>query len=246
MTNKIMSAMDSDEVNSIEDTGNVEALQVVDIIEDTYYELMNNHIDWNYLRKTSRLLGLADSDFPTTLQIPTAIVKLEKLRYDVSTPSDTDLNYKALKYKDPQSFMDLVLSRKSSDSNIVQKNIKGTSTPILLFNDRAPEYWTSFDEEYITLDAYDSDVESTLQESKNLCYVVEIPTFDPTDDDYVPACPIQFFPTLLSESKKACFFYLKQQDNPTDAQRSMRGLSKLKRKDYRAHERKYRKNYGRS
>ena len=37
MTQKILSSMDSDDVNSISDTE--ESLQVVDIIEDTYHDM---------------------------------------------------------------------------------------------------------------------------------------------------------------------------------------------------------------
>jgi hypothetical protein len=245
MTQKILSAMDSDEINTIEDSGNVEARQVVDIIEDTYYEFMNNHLDWNYLRKTKEILGLSDSAYPTTLQIPDSVVEIEKLRYDVSTVTATNLNYKTLTYVSPQDFLDKVLSRNSDESNVEQYDVKGTDTPVLVFNDAAPKFWTSFDETYITIDAYDSAVDSTLRGNKTLVYCVDIPTFNANSDEYVPECPIQVFPTLMAECKKACFFYLKQQQTPTDEKRALRGINKLKRKDYRAHERLHSRGYGR-
>lgn len=235
--------MDSDDVNDIDDT--VEAQQVVDIIEDTYYEMMSN-VEWNHLKNPETLESLSDSDFPSTLKIPESVVSFENIiRYDVQKSTDTKVNYEKLSYKSPKDFTDEILLRDSSASNISAKTIKNSNTPIYILTDTAPSFWTSFDEEYITLDSYDSAVESTLKGSKSIVYAVTIPTFDATDKDYVPDCPIQMFPTLLSESKKACFFYLKQQQTPIDEKRSVRGLNRLKRKDYRAHERTRRSNFGR-
>jgi hypothetical protein len=191
------------------------------------------------------MLSLSDSDFPTTLQIPDTVDEIHKntFRYEVSDSGA--VNYKKMVYKSPLEFTTMMLSRTSTDSNIDTLTVKGTSTPLLVFNDKAPTYWTSYDETYLVLDSYKATVESTLQGAKSIAYCTVMPEFDDTDDDFVPVCPAKMFPTLLAESKKACFFYLKQSSTPIDEKRSLRGLSILKQDGNRAHERKSRPRFGR-
>lgn len=243
MVQSILSSMDSDEVNAIDDT--VESVQVVGHIKDTYYELMSQK-DWNHLRKPMQLTGLGDTDYPTTFSIPASVVDLDDVRYEVREDAGDDLDYKKIIWKDPIDFTDYILKRKSTDSNVETKTVYGTSTPLLIVNDEEPSFWTSYDEQYIVMDSYNSDVDSTLQTSKSLIYCVTIPTFDDTDGDYVPECPENMFPTLLAESKKACFAYIKQSITPIDEKRSLRGMNRIKNKDHVAHDRSKYPNFGRS
>lgn len=236
--------MDSDDVNDIDDTE--ESLQVVDIIENTYYELMTIK-EWNHLKIPKPMESLSDSDYPSTLKIPDDVVKIEEdsLRYESRESSSDSLDYKPLKYMSPIDFTKYVLSRTSTDSSIDTLTVKGSTTPLLIKNDAPPSYWTSFDEKYITMDSYDSDIENTVQGNKSLAYCTVIPVFDPTDGDFVPECPTRMFPMLLAEATRACFLYLKQTDSPMDAKRSLRGNSVLKGSDYVAHERKNPAGFGR-
>lgn len=242
MTQSILSAMESDDVNDITDTE--EALQVVQIIKDTYYELMFQ-AEWDHLKITKQLSGLGDSDYPTTFSIADSIDEIHSFKYDIREESSDALDYKTLIYKSPLAFTDIVLSRTSTDSNIDTVTVKDSSTSILIFNDRAPKYYTSFDENYITCDAYDSDLESTLQTSKTLAYCTVMPSFDDTDGTFVPVCPSKMFPLLLAEAKRSAFFYLKSQSNPIDDKRAFRGTSILKQDGNRAHERRNRPRFGR-
>lgn len=241
MTQKILSAMDSDEVNSIADTE--EALQVVDHIEDTYYSLMSQK-DWNHLKEPTQMIGLGESAYPTHLKIPEEVVDIEDLRYEVRDSASDDLKYKKLRYMDPVSFTDMVLSRSSTDPSVRTLTVKGTSTPLLVRKDKDPEFWTSYDEEYIVIDSYNELSDSTLQKSKSLAYCVKIPPFQ-REDSFVPDCPVNMFPTLLAESKRACFFYIKRTDSPIDAKRALQGMNRIKNKDYVAHDRSTRPKFGR-
>jgi hypothetical protein len=82
MVQKILSDMDAEPVNSIGDT--VEATQVASIVEDTYYNIISNKNipEFNHLIK---LTALSDSATPTHFQYPTAVDKIEKVWYDVSS-----------------------------------------------------------------------------------------------------------------------------------------------------------------
>lgn len=243
MTQKILTAMDSDYVDDISDTE--ESLQVVDIIEDTYYELMSQR-DWNHLKNPVVLEApTAPATDKTTLKIPETVAEIKDVRYDCREEAGDPVNYKVVTYKHPDEFTDMMFRLTSTDSNVESLTVIGSTTPLLVENDRAPRFWTSFDDEHIVFDAYDSSLESQIDPSKSIVYAVTIPVFDSGTNSYTPDCPITMFPTLLAESKRACFIYLKQQDSPMDAKRSVRGFNHLKNGDYRAHERSKKARYGR-
>lgn len=241
LTQSCLSAMNSDDVNSITDTE--EALQVSAIIEDTHNELMTRS-DWNHLKLPIPLLSLADSDYPTTLQLPSTVVDISMVRYNCKTSVFDADNFKKLTYKDPNDFLDSVLSRSSTASNVESKTVKGSTAPIYVLNDSPPSFWTSFDEEYLTFDAYVADVENTLQGAKSIVYATQLPSFT-MDDTFVPNLPATMFPQFLAECKKACFFYLKEQMSPVDEKRALRGQSLNNFRNTRAHERRTVKRYGR-
>lgn len=242
MVQSTLSAMDSDDVNDISDT--IEALQVVQIIKDTYYVLMFDS-DWDHLKTPIQLDGLSDSDYPTTLSIADSVDEIHQIKYDIRDSTADALEYSTMTYKSPLDFTEMVMKRDSTASEVEQYTVKGSAVPILVFNDRAPTYWTSYDENYITLDAYDSGIDSTLQTSKNMAYCTVMPEFDDTDNTFVPVCPAKMFPTLLAETKKAAFFYLKGIQTPIDEKRAFKGTSILKQNGNRAHERKNRPRFGR-
>ena len=62
----IMSDLDSDEVNSIDDT--VEALHVAQIVKSTFFAMMSNR-NWPHLRRTIKTLNPITIDRPTLLRI---------------------------------------------------------------------------------------------------------------------------------------------------------------------------------
>jgi len=84
----------------------------------------------------------------------------------------------------------------------------------------APTYYTSFDENYIVFDSYDSDVDTSLQNSKVQCYGKRYPTFT-MSDAFTPDLPVQMFSYLLNEAKSTCFLTLKQAPNQKAEQHSI-------------------------
>jgi hypothetical protein len=138
----------------------------------------------------------------------------------------------------------MTLSRDSTATNVDSKTVKGSTTPLYILNDRHPKYWTSFDEEYITLDGYLSTLDSTVMGSKSIVYATSLPIFT-QEDTFIPPIPATMFPQFLAECKKACFFYLKESATPIDEKIAFRGQSRNSFNNTRAHERKRSKNYGR-
>lgn len=217
MVQKILDSMVSDSVNSIDDTE--ESLIVTGIIEDTYHEIMSRE-DWPFLRKVRTLDSVSDINRPNLLKSPVPVSNLRDVRYNVRKSTDVRDFYVEMDYLTPDQFLDMVYQRPSNDSAIKVVTLD-TGVKLPIYNNRAPRFYTSFDDETLVFDAFDSGVDSTLQSSKSVATVVERPEWENTDS-FVPDIPLNMFQLLLSEAKSACHLYLKQQVSPIDAKRSFR------------------------
>ena len=115
-------------------------------------------------------------------------------------------------YLGPLEFLSLILPRglNSSDTNITEVT---SPVKLYIYNDRAPVYWTSFDDEYIILDAYNSDLENTLQASKTEVLAYKEPTFSVTDGHY-PDLPSKQFPQLVAAVKAQVMATIAQEIDP--------------------------------
>lgn len=241
ITNSILSSMDSDEINSINDTE--ESLQVARVVEEVYLELMSQK-DWPHLKVIRELDGLSDSTKPNFMQIPSGLSEIRCVKYDTSESGATDVSISDMRYMEPESFINLVHQRRSSGSD-VQTVTTAEGVPLFIINDTAPQRWTSFDEDLIVFDSFDSIVDTTLQGSKSIIFAVRIPTFSQTDT-HTPDLPESMFPLLLAEAKRSCHIYFKQQDSPMDAKRSLRGLNRMKSESWRAHDQRKVTSFGRA
>lgn len=241
MVQKILSSMDSDDVNSVSDTE--EALQICDVIEDTYFHILSQK-DWGFLKQTCTLDSLSDSTRPNYLRVPDAISQIEDLKYNITKAADTNESVKTLKYREPQEFVDMTLARNTGDAD-TQKVLTLNNTPIFIYNDRDPVFWTSFDDEHIVTDAFDSAEEATLIGSKALVHCMKIPTFDKNTDTFIPDLTDELFPVLLAESKRASHLYHKQSDSPVDAKRALQGIHRARNHGWRTNDGRKKARYGR-
>lgn len=222
MVQDILSDMDSDEVNSIDDTS--EATQVAQIIKTTYYEIISDG-DWPHLGQLLQLTASGDSDLPTHMTLPDDVRYMKWIKYNKRKSTDTKDKYAKVEYKKPEEFIEMLNLRDSSASNITTVT-DSSGISLLILNDTAPSYYTSFDNDTIVFDSYDSAVDTTLQSSKAQSYGYREPTFSITDS-FIPDLPSKAFPYLLSESKSVCFNVLKQSANPKEEQRASRQKRRL-------------------
>lgn len=225
MVQDIMSDMTSDEVNSITDT--VEALQVAQIIKTTYFELFSN-IEIPELEALVSLEGLGDTARPNYLRIPENVDKVKWVAYDSRT-NDTS-SYKRLDFLRPEEFADYTFSRSGVEGfTQVDGFWIGTTA--------SPRFWTSFDDLHIVFDSYDSEVDDTLQQSKNLAYVRKAYDFT-MEDDFIPHIDSNLFPLLLAEAKSVSFNHLKGEPNPKEEQRARRQRVRVQNDLWRANPKK--------
>lgn len=228
MVQKILEALGSDEVNSISDS--VEATQAARLLEDVYYDLLNQN-DWPWLNTLTQLEAVADGDRPTYLRIPETVTRIDDFRYDctdrITDPDEDLLKIQKICWLEPMEFLNLTQGRNGEQTN-AQEVTTFDGIRFLILNDVCPTYWTSFDDEYVITDSFDNTIESTLESGRSQVLVKEIPTFTLVDS-FVADAPNNFFPLWLAEAKQSAFNYWRQEGSPQDQKRSQRGLSVMRR-----------------
>jgi len=234
----ILNDLDSDLVNSIDDT--IESQQVAQIVRSSYEEMMSNR-NWPHLKKLTQLNTSNDASKPNYLKIPDKTKHIEYVEYDVRGFEETTPKYKIIKYKDNESFLRLISAR--TGDNVVQvQDFSGVSLAIR--NDKDPEYYTSFDDEYLVFDSFNVDVNQTLIKAKTRCLAYIQPAWEHSDD-FTPNLPDDAFSALIEESKSVAFYSLKQMVNQKAEQRAARQQRWLSRKAWRVNGGIQYPNYGR-
>lgn len=108
----------------------------------------------------------------------------------------------------------------------------GGSTTIYYRTDRAPLYWTTFDDRTILFDSYDIQMDSTLQSSKTVCWG-EIAQVWEMVDAFIPPLNDKQFTLLENEAKQQAFVEAKQSANPIAQQRAHKGWVRARREKHR-------------
>lgn len=199
----VLNDMDSDQVNSISDT--VEANQIANICRSVYYDVITT-VDLPEHSELMTVAGLSDSSRPNYMDA-NSITEIKELRYNVSETVG-ELEYKLINYVPPDEFVQKIVTRDTSATEviIVVDPTSGISLPIV--NNKAPDYYTSFDDRYLCFDSYDSAVETTLQTSKTMVIGVKLPTFLMVDGA-TPDMDDTIFPYYLAEVKSRALSLLK-------------------------------------
>jgi len=242
MTQDILSAMTSDQVNSITDS--VESQQVARIVKRTYEDIISIRNEPG-LKKMVKLTSLASTSTPSHLLIPDNVMSIDGsvVWYDIAGATDTKKNMSQLEFKYPLDFMILVNARDSSKSTIdIITDIDGRE--LLIQNDKAPQFWTSIDDTYIILDSYDNAVESTIQEHKTQAIVYEEPPWV-HEDTFIPKLHAKEFAYLKAESMSVSFNEIRQASNPKAEQQSRRLRTWLSQQKHRQNNNLRYPDYGR-
>lgn len=224
----ILNDLDSDEVNSISDTA--ESEQVAQIVKSTFYAQMNTR-NWPHTRKLINLEASGTDALPTHTILRDPVKELISVRYNCVRATETKRVYKEIKYKDPDDFLRITNRRNTDESNI-DIIIDPTGVELLIRNDTAPTYLTSFDDSTIVFDSYDGTVDDTIQTSKIQAMGYVIPAWL-AEDDFIPDLPDEAFTALLEEAKSRAMFKLKQTADSKAEQESRRQQNWLSRKAWR-------------
>jgi hypothetical protein len=207
LTQDILSAMDSDEVNSIGDT--VEAKQVVTVIESVYNNIVSR-TDLPEHYELFELVASGDPGKPNVLQLPIYVDTVEWIRYNNLKEQRTE----ELRFIPLPEFIirnnnlgntyrgDLRLS-----SNFVMRG--SNSIPLFYLNDRDPIEYTYIPGVGVVFNSVDLSIEHTAEKTSTLAYGRRNFQFL-QEDDFVPPLTSEHFNLLYQESKALAFAELKQ------------------------------------
>ena len=223
-----LSDMVSDEVNSIDDT--VESQAVAAIVRSVCESMWANR-NWPHMKNLIQLDSLVDTARPVYLKLPERLKELISISYDKRKITETSTKYRELTYKSPEDFLKLVSQRDEDKPEVISvQDFSGIT--LLIYNNKAPDFWTSFDDVHIVTDSYDASVDSTLKKSKTACTAFITPQFV-RSNEAVPELPEEAFPALISEVKSTAFYDLKQMANEKEEKRSILHQRWLSRKAWR-------------
>lgn len=227
----ILSDMNSDNVNSLSDS--LESQQVAQIVKSTYYELHGNR-NWPHTRELFQLNTSGTISRPTHMKIPDNVKEISEcdIKYNKQKIGDTRKKYEDVFYLYPDEFLQMI-NRRNTDNNDVDTILDINDVELNIITDKAPEYWTSFDDVYIVMDSYDIEAESNLQNSKTQVMGYVVPTWSMTNT-FIPDMPVDGFPLLLAEAKSRAFISIKEIANEKVEQSAQKQSRWMSRKSWTA------------
>jgi hypothetical protein len=233
MVQNILSALDSDEVNDINDT--LEAIQVAEVIKETFFEQFNN-IETPSSRSLIKLDALSDVNSPNYLEYNEDLKDIHWIKYKNDRANG---KFETVCYVTPEEFLEICLSYTSTTDNVFLTTDPISGVQYYIKNNRAPAYYTCFDETYLAFDSYDVTYDATLQSSKTIVYGTKHPAFSMTND-FTPPIPHNLFPLLLAEAKSTCFLNLKQVASSKEEQRARRQRIRMQNDQFKSREQQWR------
>ena len=225
MVQDVLASMGNDKVSDITESEDSE--DVAKIIRLEYDKLMSDD-DWAHLKTVTRLTAVGDSTKPTMMQVPTNVAEVTDIRYNKIELGDTAPKWRSVTIMEPVDFLNMVLER-NTDNSAIDSFTTDEGVQILYYNDRAPEYCTSFDDEYIIFDAIDTAVDTTLQHNKAVAEVIMQPSWS-VANDFIPDMPARMFSTLLAKSRVVANELIEQREIKVDADDARSGRNRLRRK----------------
>lgn len=229
-----------DEVNTIGDTP--DSLRVAQIAKTVFFEFIGQRDSWPHLHTLTRLDALSDLTQKTGVSLPDNTSKLLWVKYDCIKDGEARANFKTLSYMYPEDFLERSHTLDSSAANVDEVTTPNNAV-FYVKTDKAPEYWTSFDDKIIYFDSIDSAVDTTIQASKTQAFIVRIPTWI-AEDTFVPELPFEAFPGYLAEVKSVASIAINEMQNGKAEQQSTRQRRKLSNQSWKAKGGLRQPNYG--
>lgn len=161
-----------------------ESQQAALIAEHVFDTIVDKNQDLPFQTVVRSLDASGDNTRPSVLLIPSEIRRIHTSEIWYNT-ADTGVEWKQVKYLPPEDFMKLAdMQFYASESNKQTMLVNGTQ--FVIRNDKSPDYCTSFDQQELIFDSFDSAVDTTLQESKTKVIATQAPVFLIEDDFEIP------------------------------------------------------------
>jgi hypothetical protein len=219
---EVLESIDGDEVNSISDT--LEASSVAGIVAACFETLITT----KELRETQYPFTLTayGATKPVLMERPDDIITVDWIKYDIREDGDPYPTWREIEYLPLKGFLEftqVLPGELDTDAfgSFVQ-NINGSNITLYYRKDTQPRFYTTIDDKLILFDAYDSSVESSLQESKTNCFGQFSIEFNKVDGFVIPF-DRKTTHQLVEDAKARASIELRQTQNPA-AERTARRL----------------------
>lgn len=223
LVQRILSAMESDEVQSISETQ--EALDVANIVKECYFDIVG-HFELTEDKGLFGFTASGDNTKPCLMTVPENVISFDYFKYNIADdPAEPE--WRTLKQIDLDEFLYLQDGLDPDASNVSTQTVTVNSKAIVtkFRTDAFPTYYTIIGDDTLLFDAYDSTEETTLTEARSLGYGLIEPTFT-LSDEFVPNLDSRQFQLLLNDAKTTAFKELKQTDNSVSAGKARRNAVK--------------------
>lgn len=224
----VLNETNGDNVNSITDTE--ESEQVARTLKQVYQDLVS-HTNWPHTLRSAQLTASGNSNLPTHMTLPADVKRVMSIQYDKRKVGETKRAYRKVEYLDPDHFL-VKLNTRDSSSADVRTVVDPTGIELLIAKDKAPDYYTSFNDTTLIFDSYDSAVETTLTTSKVQLMAYIIPAFV-VEDIFVPDIPPDAFSLVLNETISRCQLRQRQFQDAKAEQEANRQSRFLSRQSWR-------------
>jgi len=240
ITQEVLSEINGDDVNSITETE--EAEQVAKHIIAVYDNIVSKE-SWNLHRTGIQLNSSGDSNKPTHMTLPTNVKEFISLHYDTRKVGETKKAFVPMKYKEADDFLRYLNSRDSTATTVTEV-VDDSGVVLLVRNNIAPTYFTSFDDEVLIFDAHDSAVDTTLQTSKTQGLAYVLPTLSLADSS-VPDLPLDAERYLIEQAISRCQWKMREFQDVVSESEANKQRRTMSRKAWRANKPSRYPDYGR-
>lgn len=211
MVQDVLSSMDSDEVNSINDT--TESMQVARIVRSCYFDVVS--VKLPELTTLYQLNATTDPTKPVMMTLPSNVHSIMTLKYDKATVDHPDQDFTMLTPLTNEDFFNMTHMLSLSEDNVasMELNIQGDLFNFLYRTDKHPDYYTVIGDDTFLFDSFDSTIDNTLQKSKTFAIGEKESVFNLTDSYVIDLDESQHI-WLLNEAKTLAFVEMKQSQHP--------------------------------
>ena len=199
--------IDSDEIDSLAETE--EVVRIENILKQTVQEVLDRKT-WEFMKDKVRQLDIreAGSSELNTLTIPADVTHINCLKY-----RDDNDKFFELRYLQACEFIDMLQSRDATQPEITAIN-NADGVALNVDTTQAPQFWTSFDEETITFDAYNSTSGTGNLIADSVIIADVMPVTDFTDPNAVLNIPERMETLVFNEALVTCNYRLRQTADP--------------------------------
>lgn len=231
----------SDEIDSLDET--IESADIVGVLIGVYEEVISRK-PWEFLRGHPRQLDAIEltSNQLNTLVLPDDVTRVECVRY--RSDNESNEGYKELRYLSACDFVTKVQARNPLNDNMTTI-VNNDGVRLFIETNRAPIYWTSFDEENITFDAYDLARGIGNLAADSVIIADIIPAVDFTDPLAVLPVPQRMETLIINDAISTAAVALRQTTDPKAEQVARRQHAALRELEPRTNKDIKERHYGR-